>query len=49
MTHHATHVGRMAELAGVKVDYPRELLRKPKAWLNHISKLNPGLSAKPVA
>ncbi|MGX7951019.1 hypothetical protein ACWPM1_00490 [Tsuneonella sp. HG249] len=39
-------VGRMAELAGLKVDYPKELLRKPKAWLNRVSKLNPQLGAK---
>ena len=38
-------VGRLAELAGIKVDYPRELLRKPKAWLNHVSGLNPQLRA----
>lgn len=39
-------VGRMAELVGLKVDYPRELLRKPKAWLNHIGLLNPRLGAR---
>src|SRR5205085_2114242 len=41
-------VGRMAELAGLKVDYPHELLRKPKAWLNHIAALNPQLHAKAI-
>ena len=41
-------VGKMAQLAGLKVDYPKELLRKPRAWLNHISALNPQLDAKPI-
>ena len=41
-------VGRMAELAGLKVDYPDDMLRKPKAWLNHITRLNPQLGAKPI-
>lgn len=41
-------VGRMAELLGLKVDYPKKLLRKPKAWLNHVSGLNPRLGAKAI-
>ena len=41
-------VGRMAELAGLKVDYPQNMLRKPKAWLNHLTQLNPRLDADPV-
>lgn len=41
-------VGRLAELAGLKVDFPRELLRKPKAWLNHIADLNPQLGARHI-
>lgn len=41
-------VGRMAELAGLKVSYPKNMLRKPKAWLNHIAALNPQLRAKPL-
>lgn len=39
-------VGRMAELAGLKVEYPRDMLRKPKAWLNHIGELNPQVAAR---
>ncbi len=39
-------VGRIAELGGLTVDYPRNLLRKPKAWLNHVSQLNPHLGAR---
>ena len=41
-------VGRIAQLAGIKVDYPKKLIRRPKAWLNHISALNPQLGAKPI-
>lgn len=41
-------VGRIAELGGLKVDYPHSLLRKPKAWLNHIAAMNPQLQAKPI-
>jgi len=39
-------VGRMAQLAGLKVTYPASMLRRPKAWLNHVAKLNPKLGAK---
>ena len=39
-------VGRIAELGGVRVDYPSELLRKPKAWFNRIVGLNPQLGAR---
>jgi hypothetical protein len=41
-------VGRIAALAGLRVDYPKGLLRKPKAWLNHITTLNPHLGARLV-
>ncbi len=39
-------VGRMAQLSGLKVTYPSSMLRRPKAWLNHVAKLNPKLGAK---
>jgi len=39
-------VGRMAQLAGLRVDYPRKLLRKPRAWLNHVAELNPQIAAQ---
>lgn len=42
-------VGRIAEMAGLRVDFPRELLRKPKAWLNHIALLNPQLGARQIS
>jgi len=41
-------VGKIAELGGLKVDYPHELMRKPKAWLNHIAAMNPQLHAKAI-
>ena len=41
-------VGKIAEMAGLKVDYPKALLRKPRAWLNHIAALNPQLHAKAI-
>lgn len=41
-------VGRIAELVGLKVDYPHAMLRKPRAWLNHIAALNPQLHARPI-
>ena len=42
-------VGRIAELAGLRVDYPSDMLRKPKAWLNRVIALNPQLDARPVS
>jgi hypothetical protein len=41
-------VGRMAELLGLKVEYPAKMLRRPKQWLNHIIGLNPKLGVKPI-
>ena len=41
-------VGRMAELLGLTVEYPADMLRRPKRWLNHIVALNPRLGAKPI-
>ena len=47
--HNCVHfVGKIAELAGIRIDYPKALIRKPKAWLNHIAGLNPQLGAKPI-
>ena len=39
-------VGRMAEIIGLKVDYPGNLMRRPREWLNRIGELNPQLGAK---
>ena len=41
-------VGRLAELGGLKVDYPAAMLRKPKAWLNRVTALNPQLGARQI-
>jgi hypothetical protein len=41
-------VGKIAQMAGLTVDYPKKLLRKPRAWLNHIAELNPQLHAEPI-
>ena len=40
--------GAIAEIVGLKVEYPKKLRRKPKRWLNHITMLNPQLGAKKV-
>lgn len=41
-------VGRIAQLVGLQVDYPKKMLRKPKAWLNYLTGKNPRLGAKPI-
>ncbi|MCL4673804.1 MAG: hypothetical protein KJZ64_12950 [Sphingomonadaceae bacterium] len=40
-------VGAMADIVGIKVNYPQSMLRKPRQWLDHLSKLNPWLGAPP--
>ena len=41
-------VGAMARIAGLGVGFPEDMLRKPKAWLNYLARLNPSLGAKPI-
>lgn len=41
-------VGRMAQLVGLTVEYPDNMLRRPKKWLNHITALNPQLGAEQI-
>ena len=41
-------VGAMAAILGLKVDYPENMLRRPKKWLNHITEMNPQLGARPL-
>ena len=41
-------VGQMAKIVGLKVDYPEDMLRRPKKWLNHITALNPQIGAQQV-
>ena len=39
-------VGAIAQMVGAKVDYPKDLLRKPRGWLNRVVERNPQLSGK---
>ena len=41
-------VGRMAQMAGLRVEYPDNMLRRPKKWLNHITTLNPQMGASVI-
>ncbi|QYU70399.1 hypothetical protein J4558_09900 [Leptolyngbya sp. 15MV] len=41
-------VGTMAQIAGLRVEYPQNMLRRPKQWLNHVTTMNPQLGAKPI-
>lgn len=41
-------VGAMARVLGLKVEYPSNMLRRPKKWLNHITTLNPQLGASVI-
>ena len=41
-------VGRMAQIVGLKVEYPKNMLRRPKKWLNYVTQLNPKLGARQI-
>ncbi|MEL6877871.1 MAG: hypothetical protein AAGL68_07215 [Pseudomonadota bacterium] len=41
-------VGAMAKIVGLKVEYPKDMLRRPKKWLNHVTGLNAQLGAKSI-
>jgi len=41
-------VGEIGRIMGLDISYPDKLLRKPKSWLNHITRLNPELGAQQV-
>jgi hypothetical protein len=41
-------VGTMAQILGLRVDYPDDMLRRPKSWLNHVTLLNPQLRARTI-
>ena len=48
-THNCVNfVARIAEMVGLKAQVPRNLEKKPKAWLNYLTGLNPQLHAKPI-
>ena len=42
-------VGRIAEAIGLRVEYQRGLMRRPRAFLQHVLSLNPQLAAPAVA
>lgn len=42
-------VARMAEMAGLRADVPEEYLRRPKAWLNYVTRNNQQLGASEVS
>ena len=41
-------VGEMAKILGLTVEYPDNMLRRPKKWLNHSTELNPDLGASVI-
>lgn len=41
-------VARIAQIVGLKSDVPQKMVRRPKLWLNLITRLNPQLGAKEV-
>lgn len=41
-------VARIAQMAGIAADVPAEMVKRPKAWLNHITRRNPQLGAREV-
>ena len=38
-------VGAVAEAVGLRVDYVRNLMKRPRAFLDHVRELNPRLAA----
>lgn len=38
-------VAEIAEAAGLRIDYPRRLMRRPRSYLQHVRTLNPQLEA----
>jgi hypothetical protein len=41
-------VGEIAKVVGLRVDYPDDMLRRPKKWLNRVAQMNPRLGAQTV-
>jgi hypothetical protein len=41
-------VARIAAMAGLRADVPANLVRRPKAWLNYVTRLNPHLGAREI-
>lgn len=42
-------VGEIARAIGLRVEYPRRLMRRPRSFLAHVRALNPQLAPPPVA
>jgi hypothetical protein len=40
-----TFVGVVAQMAGLKADFPPKMMRHPRAYLDHVAALNPQLAA----
>ncbi len=41
-------VAALAEMVGIRADVPQEYLRRPKAWLNYVTRNNPQLGAQEI-
>ena len=39
-------VARLAELLGIEADVPENMVRRPRAWLNHVVRQNPHLAGR---
>lgn len=47
--HNCIHfVAAIARLVGLRADVPPSMVRRPKLWLNYVTRENPQLGAKPV-
>lgn len=47
--HNCVHfIARIAEMVGLRADVPPDLVRKPKAWLNYVTRQNPQLGAREI-
>jgi hypothetical protein len=41
-------VARIAQMVGIKAEVPQNMVRRPKLWLNLVTRLNPQLGAKEI-
>lgn len=41
-------VARLAELVGINAPVPQNMVRRPKLWLNYVTRLNPQLGASEI-
>ncbi len=48
--HNCVHfVARIAEMVGLHVDVPQNMVRRPKLWLNYVARMNPQLGARQIS